>query len=181
MQVAYGPSNLPSYSPTIAPTAEPTGIYVGNYFTCTGLCSPGYYCPLNSTSPMQTPCPAGTYGEYLYIYIYGYRYKYIYTHMYIYVYIYINAYTHPGSTAGLGSASCSGVCPLSHYCPLGTAVPVPCPPGVFGNVTGLRSMDCNNDCKGKDICTDVNIHFDKFMNISTYIYMCMHRFMYIQM
>lgn len=30
---------------------------------CTGLCSVGYYCPVRSTSWMQTACPAGTFGD----------------------------------------------------------------------------------------------------------------------
>ena len=32
----------------------------GNF--CSGLCNPGYYCPKNSTSPTQLPCPPGRYG-----------------------------------------------------------------------------------------------------------------------
>merc|ERR1711988_146647 len=31
-------------------------------YACTGLCSPGYYCPFNSSSPTQVECPAGRYG-----------------------------------------------------------------------------------------------------------------------
>ena len=29
---------------------------------CSGFCQRGYYCPLNSTSPTQVPCPPGRYG-----------------------------------------------------------------------------------------------------------------------
>jgi hypothetical protein len=32
-------------------------------FICSGFCSPGYFCPPNSTSPMQVPCAAGRYGN----------------------------------------------------------------------------------------------------------------------
>lgn len=31
-------------------------------FICSGLCTRGYYCPVNSTSPTQVPCPPGRYG-----------------------------------------------------------------------------------------------------------------------
>lgn len=31
-------------------------------FICSGLCERGFYCPLNSTSSRQVPCPAGRYG-----------------------------------------------------------------------------------------------------------------------
>lgn len=30
--------------------------------SCSGLCSPGYYCPMASTSSTQSACPAGIYG-----------------------------------------------------------------------------------------------------------------------
>jgi protocatechuate 3,4-dioxygenase beta subunit len=31
-------------------------------YICSGLCERGFYCPLNSTSARQAPCPAGRYG-----------------------------------------------------------------------------------------------------------------------
>lgn len=31
--------------------------------TCSGLCAEGFYCPTQSTSPQQVPCPAGRYGN----------------------------------------------------------------------------------------------------------------------
>lgn len=30
---------------------------------CSGLCPPGYFCPINSPEPLQHPCPAGRYGS----------------------------------------------------------------------------------------------------------------------
>lgn len=30
---------------------------------CSGLCTPGYFCPAGSLSDTETPCPPGTYGE----------------------------------------------------------------------------------------------------------------------
>jgi hypothetical protein len=73
-------------SPTLSPTREE--MFMRKHFYCTGnihyfhssvfavfywfilisfflvgLCSPGYYCPTNSTSFTQFPCPAGRYGS----------------------------------------------------------------------------------------------------------------------
>jgi hypothetical protein len=89
--------------------------YIGNYFTCSGLCSPGYYCPKNSTSSMQTPCPAGTYGEYVNTYTCTCLCLYIYTYtsMLISVLIYVCKYM---------------------YCLLNStsSMQTPCPAGTYG-------------------------------------------------
>lgn len=39
-----------------------------------------------------------------------------------------------GNETGVG-----GVCPVGHYCPTGTTVPLPCAAGAFSNVTGLST------------------------------------------
>lgn len=46
--------------PTAAPT--PTSQAVLTTFHCSGRCAPGHFCPRNSTSARQRPCPAGRYG-----------------------------------------------------------------------------------------------------------------------
>jgi hypothetical protein len=50
-----------SYIQTTLPTLSPTSadLFSLRIYQCTGLCSPGYYCPVNSTSATQFPCPAG--------------------------------------------------------------------------------------------------------------------------
>jgi hypothetical protein len=53
-----------SYIHTASPTLTPTtaDLFSLRIYQCTGLCSSGYYCPMNSTSATQFPCPAGGYS-----------------------------------------------------------------------------------------------------------------------
>ena len=83
----------------------------------------GYYCPYNSSSSRQYPCPAGTYG----------------------------------SSLGLSTPSCTDICPLGHYCPLGSPVPTPCPAGRYGNTTGLTTKECAADCREIDAVCDSSV------------------------
>ena len=65
------PTLSPSQRPTVlldytpSPTESPTRIeeYVRLNYMCSGACEPGFYCPNNSTSSTQIPCPAGRYGK----------------------------------------------------------------------------------------------------------------------
>ena len=52
-------TNRPSSMPTGYPTKQSDYEYK---FYCSGLCSSGHYCPSNSSSSTQIPCPPGTYG-----------------------------------------------------------------------------------------------------------------------
>ena len=72
---------LSTFTPTVSPTTP--DLFVPKRFYCTGnfpilsltispltrsgwlvgLCEKGFYCPVNSTSSTQEPCPAGRYGE----------------------------------------------------------------------------------------------------------------------
>lgn len=52
----------PSSSPTTASVVNTSVVYNENAW-CSGYCARGFYCPLNSTSPYQVPCPAGRYGN----------------------------------------------------------------------------------------------------------------------
>ncbi|GAB9469615.1 hypothetical protein Gpo141_00006888 [Globisporangium polare] len=91
----------------------------------TGECSPGFYCPIRSTSRTQVPCPA--------------RY-------------YLNrtagrseddcAVCVAGSYCPKGSAYPTP-CPPGSYCRTGVAVPEPCPIGTYANSSGLRQVE---DC-----------------------------------
>ena len=59
--------------------------------------------------------------------------------------------------AAQNSATCAGPCPLSHYCPLGTVLPVPCSArraGGYTLTTGARDPnDCSQCVKGKFLVT----------------------------
>jgi hypothetical protein len=51
-----------------------------------------------------------------------------------------------GAVQGLTNNLCSGPCPLGHYCPEGTIIPIKCKAGIFGNSTGLIDEHCNSEC-----------------------------------
>ena len=48
------------------------------------------------------------------------------------------------------------ICPLGFYCPNGTSVPYPCPPGTFGNQTLLDSVNACTPCTPGMYCADFN-------------------------
>lgn len=93
-----------------------------NAFFCSGLCDAGYFCPFNSTSRTEEPCPAGRYG----------------------------------SVQGLTDGNCTAICPLGHYCPAGSVLPVKCPAGVFGGYEGLKDAHCHPDCS-EGLCSNQDI------------------------
>ncbi|NXV42397.1 WBC30 protein, partial [Uria aalge] len=39
------------------------------------------------------------------------------------------------------------VCPAGAYCPPGSPLPIPCPPGTYSNMSGLRSIQEAGSCK----------------------------------
>lgn len=49
----------------------------------------------------------------------------------------------PANARSVHSVGCS----LGHYCPVGSAAPIPCPAGTYGNVTGLMASDCSGSCQ----------------------------------
>ncbi len=92
-------------------------------------CQPGYYCPLGSASPKQTPCPAGTYST-----------------------------TYEGSTSAACNIQCdagsyclagsdrvTGECQEGYYCPAGSTKlnNTPCPAGTYSN---LRKLYDSSQC-----------------------------------
>ena len=93
-----------------------------------GICPIGHYCPRASKKPLD--CKLGMYCAY------------------------------PGQEVPTGNCTagyfCNDtatvpdqfVCPMGHYCPRGTGVPIPCPAGTFSNATkNTKSTDCQQ-CKG---------------------------------
>jgi len=64
------PSNQPSSQPSLRPTGRPTVNINGTIdyqsllspVFCSGFCARGFFCPANSTSSRQSPCPPGKYG-----------------------------------------------------------------------------------------------------------------------
>ncbi|RLN86843.1 hypothetical protein BBJ28_00010856, partial [Nothophytophthora sp. Chile5] len=119
-------SNLTGQDSISDCTSTPAGFFsLEGALAPTGVCSPGFYCPLRSTSRTQVPCPA--------------RY-------------YINrtmgeseedcALCVSGAYCPLGTAY-PITCPTGYYCRTGISSPEPCPIGTYSNSTGLRQVD---DC-----------------------------------
>ena len=105
----------------------------------TGLCAPGYYCPPESTTAEATPCPATTYNPF-----YG-----------------------KGDLADCSTCVAGGycpqgsaqpqVCPRGYYCITGVSAAIPCPPGTFGNQSGLRREEDCSPCSPGMYCDGTGI------------------------
>ncbi|KAE9138231.1 hypothetical protein PF007_g1495 [Phytophthora fragariae] len=119
-------SNLTGQDSMSDCTPTPAGFYsLAGALQPSGVCSPGFYCPLRSTSQTQVPCPA--------------RY-------------YLNrtmgqseedcALCVSGSYCPVGTAY-PITCPAGYYCRTGISSPEPCPIGTYANATGLRAVE---DC-----------------------------------
>jgi len=160
----FAPSNLDPLSPSLE---KPVRLNPGlRSPRCTGRCAPGFFCPEASTSPFERVCgsdrvycPEGSgrpvqvrrgyystgganatvregqlqCGEGSYC-AHGIKYD-----------CPAGAF---GSSRGLSSATCSGLCERGHWCPAGSASPLerPCPVGRFGATRGLGSSKCSGAC-----------------------------------
>ena len=95
--------------------------------SCTGPCSPGYFCTAGSTSPTQSPCGGND--------------------------VYCGAGSASPHAVALGDRTIGGdattrsgvePCPSGSYCVSGVAAP--CLAGRFGCATGLWEPECNGKC-----------------------------------
>ena len=87
-----------------------------------GRCNPGYYCPAQSTTPNEVPCPPRFYRPEL----------------------------GAGSVSDCSLCVAGGycpeasiyptICPKGYFCIGGVSIPEPCLPGSYGNTTGLRYL-----------------------------------------
>jgi len=46
-----------------------------------------------------------------------------------------------------------GICPVGHYCPLGSSAPIPCEPGTFNNITGAANLAACVACLPGSFCS----------------------------
>ncbi|XP_072885876.1 uncharacterized protein [Hemitrygon akajei] len=128
-----------------------TGVNIGNpdgnHSTGVGgPCPMGHYCPSGTSIPL--PCPMGTYSDQLYLSVASNC-----TLCGPGMYCGSTGLVKPSGSceAGffclgnaktptpLGSDDSGGLCPVSHYCPTGTAQPIPCPAGTYNNLSGQAS------------------------------------------
>ena len=55
----------------------------------------------------------------------------------------------------------SNPCPIGHYCPAGTSLPVPCPIGTYSDDIKLASVDQCKPCPGGKYCNQLNLTTDQ--------------------
>ncbi|KAL8012133.1 putative tyrosine-protein kinase ephrin type A/B receptor [Plasmopara halstedii] len=108
-------------------TPTPAGYFsIAGSLEPTGVCSPGFYCPIRSTSRTQVPCPARYYLD---------RTKGQSEEDC--ALCFSGSYCPPGTAYPIK-------CPRGYYCRTGIAYPEPCPIGTYANASGLREED---DCQ----------------------------------
>ena len=64
------------------------------------------------------------------------------------------------------------ICPVGHYCPVGTSSPEPCPKGTYNNGTGLQAdSDCTS-CHAGEYCQDVGMTATSGLCTEGYVLIC---------
>ncbi|XP_035857407.1 zonadhesin-like [Sander lucioperca] len=139
------------YCTSGASTASPVAVASG------GVCSAGYVCPRGTMYPQQHPCPVGTWSSTvgaqnlsscwpcppgLYCNSTGLSQPS--------GICYAGYYCSGGAVSSLPSDGVTGdICPIGHYCPMGSRSPVLCPDGTYSNTTGAEECD---DCLSGTYC-----------------------------
>ena len=103
-------------------------------FTVTGTCAPGYYCPAGSTTNSTFACPTKYYRSDV-----GGRS------------LQDCAICPSGSFCGVATIQPTP-CTAGGYCVTGVDVPENCPPGTFGNSSGLRRVEDCAPCRPGTPC-----------------------------
>ncbi|KAK1786529.1 hypothetical protein P4O66_017651 [Electrophorus voltai] len=122
----------------------------GNFSTGVGgACPVGHYCPEGSSLPL--PCPLGTFSSSLYT-----RQSSDCSLCPAGQFCGSVGLSRPsgpcqegfycpsGATSPTGSGTDGGLCPRAHFCPVSSAMPLPCPAGSYTNLTGqFRCSPCH--------------------------------------
>ena len=132
-------------------------------YTVPRSCSPGYYCPKNSTSPQEVPCPAGTYSS-----VYNATAETECVQCPAGKACTTVALLAPDADCqagyfctlgvdvtipdGVTNTGTGGPCPQGFYCLPGTLAPDACPQGTFGERTELIRADDCSPCLGGSYC-----------------------------
>ncbi|CAM4687297.1 unnamed protein product, partial [Caretta caretta] len=119
----------------------PAGYYCDSpAMTQPKTCPAGSYCARGSSRP--EPCPEGTYGNR----------KELAAPLDC-----SPCGVTPGTTPGLPTDGVTGdICLAGAYCPPGSLLPTPCPPGTYSNVSGLKSLKQCLDCPPGLYCDGTN-------------------------
>ena len=135
------------------------------------LCPEGYFCPNGTRFATQYPCPIGTYSN-----VSGLseledcqpcREGY---------YCDLLGLVHPSGPCRAGflcpqgtntSAPTRGICPRGNYCPTGSILPLPCPPGSFADRLGTQNSSGCQPCDPGLYCNDVTASASASANCSS--------------
>eukprot|EP01012_Entosiphon_sulcatum_P020572 TRINITY_DN2549_c0_g1_i18.p1 TRINITY_DN2549_c0_g1~~TRINITY_DN2549_c0_g1_i18.p1 ORF type:complete len:7257 (+),score=712.60 TRINITY_DN2549_c0_g1_i18:702-21773(+) len=137
----------------------PCGILTTD-FTQPRPCPQGYYCPPGTATKTDFPCPPGTFNPTLSLHVVEDC-----TDCLPGMYCATSGLAWPtgNCTAGFYCTGSSHTptpsggdfgdeCPVGHYCPAGSALPIPCPPGTFNRKTGAVSIQQCSICTGGKYC-----------------------------
>ncbi|KAI4815467.1 hypothetical protein KUCAC02_005611 [Chaenocephalus aceratus] len=122
------------YCTSGASTASPVALLSG------GVCSAGYICPRGTSYSQQHPCPVGTWSNTV-------GAQNMSSCWPCPSGLYCN---NTGLSKPSGLYSLTGdICPIGHYCPMGSTSPLLCPDGTYFNSTGAEECD---DCLSGTYC-----------------------------
>ena len=145
----------------------PAGAYCSPDDTCLKenyteprACPPGHYCLANTSWPTQFPCPNGTFSNWT-----GLRAEAQCLACLAGMYCDRPGLAQPtgpcsggyyctraSNTASPVDGVMGGMCPMAHYCPVGTAQPVRCPAGTYSVGLGLQNASQCEPCPAGFYC-----------------------------
>ncbi|EDO39339.1 predicted protein, partial [Nematostella vectensis] len=143
---------------------DPTGLSTGVIHPVT--CTPGNYCPKQTGSEREHPCPRGSYSNET-----GLEHRSSCKMCPPKMYCGSEGLTKPTDKCSAGylcfinasvpnptDALTGDECPMGFYCPQGSSSPTQCEAGTFGNSTKLKSQSECNDCSPGFYCSPPTIY-----------------------
>jgi hypothetical protein len=124
---------------------------------CSGICTPGYICPVGSSRSTQEVCGG--------------------THVYCPLGSSLPTLVSVGyfTTGGTNESTRYNqtICPVGHYCDQGQVIE--CPPGRYGAVQGMSSSDCSGPCAAGYYCPSASVSATQvraIVGISLFLWLC---------